>query len=78
MHDGAMDAADDQGEVGIDDGLPRELGAPATRALHGAGYTRLAQLDGVPAAELLRLHGFGPRAVRILTETLATRGWSLT
>ena len=77
MHDGAMDAADEQGEVGPDDGLPREIGAPATRALHGAGYSRLAQLDGVAAEDLLRLHGVGPRAVRILTEALAGRGWKL-
>lgn len=77
MHDGSMSTAGEQHEVGPDEGLPREIGAPATRALHGAGYSRLAQLDGVAAADLLRLHGVGPRAVRILTETLATRGWKL-
>jgi hypothetical protein len=29
--------------------LPRGIGAPATRALTAAGYSLLAQLDGVPA-----------------------------
>jgi hypothetical protein len=73
-----MSTAGEQHEAGADDGLPREIGAPATRALEGAGYSRLAQLDGVAAADLLRLHGVGPRAVRILTEALANRGRSLT
>jgi hypothetical protein len=60
-----------------DDGLPRGIGAPATRALTGAGYTRLAQLDGVSRAELAALHGVGPKAVRILDEELAARGLAL-
>lgn len=57
-----------------DGGLPRAIGAPATRALHGAGYTRLEQLAAVSEAELLKLHGVGPRAIRILREALAERG----
>ena len=40
-------------------------------------YTRLEQLHGVRAAELLKLHGVGPRAVRVLAEALAARGLSL-
>lgn len=73
-----MESSGPQGEAGADDGLPREIGAPATRALLVAGHARLADLDGVPAADLLRLHGVGPRAVHILNEALAARGWSLT
>ncbi|MGD9988127.1 DNA-binding protein [Pseudonocardia sp.] len=57
--------------------LPRGIGSPATRALTAAGYTRLGQLDGVPAAELLALHGVGPRAVRVLQEALAEQGRTL-
>ncbi|MEU4106439.1 DNA-binding protein [Streptomyces tanashiensis] len=57
--------------------LPRGIGAPATRALVAAGYTRLAQLDGVPVAELAALHGVGPKALRVLGEALAERGKSL-
>lgn len=50
------------------------IGAPATRALIGAGYTRLAQLTRVTEDELLALHGVGPRAIRILREALAAEG----
>ncbi|WP_067816374.1 DNA-binding protein [Nocardia inohanensis] len=57
--------------------LPRGIGAPATRALTGAGYTRLEQLAGVPEAALLELHGVGPKAIRILREELAAQGLDL-
>ena len=58
-------------------GLPRSIGAPATRALTAAGYTELSQLAGVPAAELAKLHGVGPKALRLLQEALQDRGMSL-
>ena len=58
-------------------GLPRSIGAPATRALTAAGYTELSQLAGVPAAELAKLHGVGPKALRLLQEALQNRGMSL-
>ncbi|MGW0119964.1 DNA-binding protein [Streptomyces sp. NPDC003327] len=54
--------------------LPRGIGAPATRALVAAGYTRLDQLADVPAEELAALHGVGPKALRVLREALAERG----
>ncbi|MBN9109464.1 MAG: DNA-binding protein [Pseudonocardia sp.] len=57
--------------------LPRGIGRPATGALTLAGYTRLEQLDGVPAKDLLALHGVGPKAIRVLTEELAERGMAL-
>jgi len=53
-----------------------KIGAPATRALLGAGYTRLKQLTRVTEAQLLALHGVGPRAIRILREALAAQGLS--
>ena len=59
------------------EGLPRAIGAPATRALTAAGLTRLDQLEGMPRRELLALHGVGPKAVRILDEALAERGTGL-
>jgi len=59
------------------DGLPRAIGAPATRALTGAGYSRLGQFDGVPRVELAALHGVGPKALRVLKEELEARGLSL-
>jgi DNA-directed RNA polymerase alpha subunit len=49
---------------------------PARRALHDAGYTRLEQLTQVTEAQLLKLHGMGPKAIRILRETLDARGLS--
>ncbi|HEX9064110.1 MAG TPA: helix-hairpin-helix domain-containing protein [Streptosporangiaceae bacterium] len=58
------------------DTLPR-IGAPATRALAGAGYTSLAQLAGVSRAELARLHGMGPKALGILDAALAEHGLAL-
>jgi hypothetical protein len=60
-----------------DAGLPGNIGAPATRALTGAGYTRISQLANVPAAELEKLHGVGPKALRLLQEALEQHGMSL-
>ncbi len=60
-----------------DAGLPGNIGAPATRALTAAGYTELRQLANVPAAELRKLHGVGPKALRLLQEALAQQGMSL-
>ena len=56
--------------------LPR-IGAPATRALASIGVTRLEQVADLSEAELLALHGFGPRALRLLTEALEARDMSL-
>jgi hypothetical protein len=53
---------------------PQRLGRTARRALALDGYTRYDQLTGVTAAELLRIHGVGPKAIRILGEELAERG----
>lgn len=56
--------------------LPTRIGKPATRALANAGYTRLEQLTEVTEKELGRLHGMGPKALRLLEEALAERGLS--
>jgi predicted flap endonuclease-1-like 5' DNA nuclease len=58
------------------DELPK-IGAPATRALNNAGYTSLRQLAGVPRAELAKLHGMGPKALRIIEDNLAEQGLRL-
>lgn len=57
--------------------LPKGIGAPATRALVGAGCNRLNQLAGVPVTELKKLHGMGPKALRVLQEALEEEGQSL-
>jgi hypothetical protein len=48
--------------------------APAQQALIGAGYTQLNDLTQVTEAELLKLHGMGPKAIRILRAALAAKG----
>jgi uncharacterized protein YdhG (YjbR/CyaY superfamily) len=54
--------------------FPREIGNPARNALEHAGYSKLRQLTKVTEAELLKLHGMGPKALRILREALKARG----
>ena len=49
------------------DALPKS-GAPATRALASIGVTKMSQLPGHTERELLELHGFGPKAIRLLRE----------
>jgi hypothetical protein len=56
--------------------LPIELAAPARRALIGAGYFRLEQLSKVSEAEVKRLHGIGPNALKQLRRALNARGLS--
>jgi hypothetical protein len=58
------------------DELPEGLSAPARRALVQAGYTRLDRLASLREAEIARLHGVGPRAIRTLRAALAEQGLS--
>jgi hypothetical protein len=53
---------------------PQRLGKVARRELTAHGYTTYEQLTRVTPAELLELHGVGPKAIRILQEELAERG----
>ena len=56
--------------------FPPGIGKPAMRALIAAGYTHLDQLTRVTEAELLQLHGMGPKALGIIRSTLNARGQS--
>lgn len=56
--------------------LPIGLSAPARRALVGAGYLRLEQLTRVSEAEIRRLHGIGPNALKQLHQALNAKGLS--
>jgi DNA-directed RNA polymerase alpha subunit len=58
-----------------DDGdrLPK-IGLPATNALAAIGITQLSQVAAMTKAELLNLHGMGPKALNILETALASRG----
>jgi hypothetical protein len=49
------------------------IGAPARRALANADITTWDAVDSAPDADLLALHGFGPRALGILQEGSAGR-----
>ncbi|GAA3391274.1 DNA-binding protein [Cryptosporangium minutisporangium] len=57
--------------------FPKSIGRPATNALVAAGYTELNQLVGVPAKDLKKLHGMGPKALGILQAALTERGQRL-
>ncbi|MGJ6963467.1 helix-hairpin-helix domain-containing protein [Streptosporangium sp. G11] len=69
----------DQGDVPADapGDIPTNIGRPARGALAAAGYTTLAQVATATERELLRLHGMGPKGVRLLREALAERGLTL-
>jgi len=53
-----------------------KLSQPAQRALAGAGIKSLKQLTGFREAEIKKLHGIGPNAMKQLHEALAARGLS--
>ena len=64
-----------------DSGLPDteltpRIGNVARRELAHHGFTRYEQLTTTSAAHLLRIHGVGPKAIRILSEELEARGLS--
>jgi hypothetical protein len=50
--------------------LPTNIGRPATNALIAAGITCLEDVAKHTEAELAALHGVGPKAIGILTESL--------
>lgn len=56
--------------------FPETMGKVSRRELALNGYTRYNQLTSVTPKELLKIHGVGPKAVRILEEELAARGLS--
>ncbi len=53
--------------------FPPSIGKVAHRALAQHGCTSWEQLTTVTRAELLRIHGVGPKAVTILSDELAAR-----
>ena len=56
--------------------LPDEIGRTAAREFSLNGITTLKQVASHSRKELLAIHGVGPKAIRILGETLATHGLS--
>ncbi|SFJ55376.1 DNA-binding protein [Thermoflavimicrobium dichotomicum] len=56
--------------------LPTDLAKPARRALERAGYLRLEQFTKLSEAEVLQLHGIGPKAMDQIRRALAAKGLS--
>ena len=56
--------------------LPAKLGAPAERALAGAGIKTIKQLTKFSETEIKQLHGVGPNALGKLRQALADEGLS--
>lgn len=56
------------------DRWPKGTGNPASSALEHAGYRTLEDLTRLTEADLLALHGVGPKSVRALRAALAEHG----
>jgi predicted flap endonuclease-1-like 5' DNA nuclease len=54
--------------------LPSRMGKPALRALAAAGISKFEELSAISEKELLKLHGIGPKAIRIIKEELQKHG----
>jgi len=54
----------------IKNSLPKGLSNPAQRALFGIGITDLRQLSNFSLTEIKKLHGMGPKGIKILIEAL--------
>ena len=56
--------------------LPAKMGAPAERALAGAGIRKLKDVTKFSEREIGKLHGVGPNAIGKLRQALAEKGLS--
>ncbi|HVU87489.1 MAG TPA: helix-hairpin-helix domain-containing protein [Pirellulales bacterium] len=68
----AKRAQADKMTASVKDTLPAGLSQPALRALARAGYTSVAQLARVDDAELLKMHGFGPKGIKTIRAALGS------
>lgn len=68
------DSAEIHTAPAIESEFTTQIGKVARRELANHGYTRYEQLTTVTAKELLRIHGVGPKAIRILGEDLQEQG----
>lgn len=50
------------------------IGKPATNALQNIGVTTLEQVAAMDEPTLLKIHGVGPKAIKILREALTEQG----
>ncbi|WP_088010878.1 DNA-directed RNA polymerase subunit alpha C-terminal domain-containing protein [Gottfriedia acidiceleris] len=56
--------------------LPNGLAKPAIRALTAAGYLHLEQFTQLSEAEVLKLHGMGPKTIKTIKNALEEKGLS--
>jgi hypothetical protein len=54
--------------------FPKGVAKPAIRALATIGVTRTEQAARFSKAELLALHGMGPKAIRLIEAELQAQG----
>lgn len=57
--------------------LPKGISKPAQRALASVGVSRLDQVTRFTEAQLMALHGMGPKAIGIIKAALDAEGKSL-
>jgi hypothetical protein len=62
------------GKHHLTDNFPKGVSQPAILALADAGFAKLEDLAGASEAELLKLHGMGPKAIPIIQQGLSERG----
>ncbi|MCZ8517028.1 DNA-binding protein [Paenibacillus filicis] len=63
-------------EPKLESDLPTGISKPVQRALARAGYLRLEQFTMISEAEVLKLHGMGPKALGLIRQALAAKGLS--
>lgn len=56
------------------DNLPTGIPKPALRALEAAGISKLEDFKFISEKELLKLHGMGPKAIRLISEVMDEAG----
>ncbi|WP_437631585.1 DNA-binding protein [Sorangium sp. So ce854] len=61
----------------LEGALPKGIGKPAQRALASVGVSRLDQVTRFTEAQLMALHGVGPKAIGIIKAALEAAGKSL-
>lgn len=62
------------GSISLEENLPDDLAQPALRALKDAGIQSLSQLTHYTEADIRKLHGIGPNALKLLRRSLADHG----
>jgi hypothetical protein len=56
--------------------LPAGLAKPAQRALANAGYSQLEDFAKLSEDEVMKLHGMGPNALKLIRQALRAKGLS--